>query len=282
LIPLKLYNSGPNLLAEIKGTVCSEKMIALWALGQAGFLLKSNKESIMFDPYLTDWIYDLSGEPWSRKFQTPIHPRDCEFVDYVVCSHHHEDHMDKLTLTEFKNFEQLKVIVPQAHLPLIKKWGIDASQLIGISHGAKLHLKEVTVEAFHAMHEHFEVDERGEHKYLGYLIEMNGVTVYFAGDTLVFPQLMKWLKRRKIDIALIPINGRDYARGQKGIIGNCNFREAADLAVAIGADLVIPMHYGMFPHNDENPAYFVDYLYTHYPQQKFHMMTPGERFIYIK
>jgi L-ascorbate 6-phosphate lactonase len=42
------------------------------------------------------------------------------------------------------------------------------------------------------------------------------------------------------------------------------------------------MHYGMFPHNDENPAYFVDYLYTRYPQQKFHMMTPGERFVYLK
>lgn len=279
---MKLYKSGANLLAEIKGTVCSDGMIALWALGQAGFLLKSNNASVMLDPYLSNWVYDLAGDPWGRKFQSPIDPQDCAFADYVLCSHHHEDHMDKLTLKEFKDFDHLKVIVPQAHMPLIKNWGINASQLIGISHGSKLHLKEITVEAFHAMHEHFEVDENGEHKFLGYLIEMNGITVYFAGDTLVFPELIAWLQGRTIDMALIPINGRDYARGQKGIVGNCNFREAADLAVAVGADIVIPMHYGLFPHNDENPAYFVDYLYTHYPHQKFHMMTPGERFVYLK
>jgi L-ascorbate 6-phosphate lactonase len=38
----------------------------------------------------------------------------------------------------------------------------------------------------------------------------------------------------------------------------------------------------MFAHNDENPAYFVDYLYSNYPAQRFHMFVPGERYIYMK
>ncbi|MBT2736679.1 hypothetical protein [Bacillus sp. ISL-7] len=42
------------------------------------------------------------------------------------------------------------------------------------------------------------------------------------------------------------------------------------------------IHYDMFPNNRDNPAYFVDYLFHHYPTQKFHMMVPGERFIYHK
>jgi len=59
-------------------------------------------------------------------------------------------------------------------------------------------------------------------------------------------------------------------------------REAADFSAMVGIDLNVPIHYDMFPNNRENPAYFVDYLFHHYHNQKFHMMVSGERFIYQK
>jgi L-ascorbate 6-phosphate lactonase len=61
-----------------------------------------------------------------------------------------------------------------------------------------------------------------------------------------------------------------------------NYRDAVEFGVAIGADLIIPIHYDLFPNNRENPAYFVDYLLHTYPTQRFHMMTAGERFIYFQ
>jgi L-ascorbate metabolism protein UlaG (beta-lactamase superfamily) len=279
---LKACGSGRNLADEILSVQLPPNMIAIWALGQEGFLLKWNGRSVMFDPYLSNWVYELSGDPWRRKFDPPVRPEDCGFVDYVVCSHHHQDHMDKLTLQAIGQSNRTRFVVPKAHLPRMRSWGFPDERLIGISAGETIPLGEMRLEAHAAMHEQFATDAAGEHLFLGYVADFGGIHVYHAGDTVGFQGLVDGLKGKQIDIAMLPINGRDFVRNAKGIVGNCNYREAVEIAVSIGADLLIPMHYGLFPHNDENPAYFVDYLYSHYPEQKFHMFAPGERYIYMK
>jgi L-ascorbate 6-phosphate lactonase len=280
---VEVYNSGTALEEQIAATELPEQALALWALGQEGFLVKWKQTKVLFDPYLTNWVHELSGDPWMRAFESPLAPSQCLDVDYVVCSHHHEDHMDKLTLQAIGKSSKTRFIVPKAHLPLVKEWGLRDEQLIVISHGQTLELDGgITLEAFAAKHEQFEQDEAGEHRFLGFAASFGDIRLYHAGDTVGFPELVTWLQSRQVDIALMPINGRDFVRGEQGIVGNCNYREAIEIAVQSHADLLIPMHYGLFPHNDENPAYFVDYIYRHYPSQKFHMFAPGERFIYMK
>lgn len=271
---MELYRSGETLLAEIQITRIPDGALALWSLGQEGFLVKAPNTTILFDPYLSP--SEL------RKFAPPLLPEQCADVDYVICSHHHGDHMDPYTLQGMKQSERTRFIVPRAHLHLMKEWGFHTDQLIGISHLETLVFESFELTAHAGQHELFEQDEYGEHLYLGFVIRLNGVVLYHAGDTIGFAELRDWLKRQRIDIAMIPINGRDFTRREQGIIGNCNYREAADLAVAIRSDILIPMHFGLLPFNDENPAYLVDYLYTRYPQQKFHLMVPCERFIYMK
>lgn len=270
-------------MQQIRETRLPDHALALWALGQEGFLVKYGETKILFDPYLTNWVFELAGEPWSRRFVSPLAPEDCEEIDYVIISHHHEDHMDKQTLQALSRHEQTKFIVPRAHLSLIRSWGIREEQLIGISHLEIVELSgDLSLEAHAAMHEQLEQNEEGEHLYLGYVLSLGDIRLYHSGDTIGFPELVAWLQVKQADIAMLPINGRDYVRRGSGIAGNTNYREAVDIGAAIGADLLIPMHFGLFPHNDENPAYFVDYLYSHYPEQRFHMFTPGERFIYMK
>jgi L-ascorbate 6-phosphate lactonase len=271
------------LKRQIEMTNLPNDLLSLWYLGQEGFVFKYSGVTVCIDPYLSNWVYELSGEPWSRAFDPPLDPASCPEFDYVICTHHHEDHMDKLTLQALKRSSpNTKFIVPRAHLGLLREWGIEEARTIGISHGETLDLAGIQIQAFAAMHERLEQDSSGEHLYLGYLFRFGGISVYHAGDTLIYRELVKWVTERKPDIALIPINGRDYVRSEAGIVGNCNYRDAADLSVNSGADVVIPIHYGLFPHNDENPAYFVDYLYRRYPKQKFHMFIPGEHFVYYK
>jgi L-ascorbate metabolism protein UlaG (beta-lactamase superfamily) len=68
-----------------------------------------------------------------------------------------------------------------------------------------------------------------------------------------FPELPGLLRRWELDLALLPINGRD---SQRGVPGNFTGPEAARLAHAIGARQVIPMHYDMFAFNTVSPAEF--------------------------
>lgn len=277
--------STANLMEQVRTTELSEHSLALWALGQEGFLIKWREKTLLFDPYLSNAVYDNAGDPWSRAFETPLAPSQCADIDYVICSHHHDDHMDRQTLQVIGESANTRFIVPKAHLSLMKEWGFRDEQLIGISHGQVLELEGgLKLEAHAAMHEQFEQDEAGEHKYLGYVACFGeDLQIYHAGDTIGFPELAAWLQSKgRIDVALLPINGRDFVRNAKGIVGNMNYREAIELAAQLKVELLVPMHYGLFPHNDENPAYFVDYLYRHYPRQKFHMFTPGERFIYMQ
>lgn len=71
---------------------------------------------------------------------------------------------------------------------------------------------------------------------------------------IVRAELEALVKGWKIDIALLPINGRDPVRG---VAGNFNSEQAAALAKEIGAGLVIPCHYEMFEFNTVSPESFI-------------------------
>ncbi len=273
---------GKELAREIEHTVLPDQTAALWALGQAGFLIRVGKYTIGLDLYLTNSIENVAGTPWVRAFPPPIEPDKLPQLDAVLCTHHHEDHMDIGTLQVLQSRTSTPFIIPRAHEAKMKGWGFYEEQLVGMNHMETYYSGGAEIKALAAMHDKFEQDAHGNHCYLGYIIRVGGMTIYHAGDTIGFPELINWLREENVDIAMIPMNGRDFTRTSAGIVGNCNYREAADLAVAIGADLAIPMHIGMFPHNDENPAFFVDYWLKNYPGRKFHIMAPGERFIYMK
>ncbi|MFD2115695.1 MBL fold metallo-hydrolase [Paenibacillus yanchengensis] len=280
---LDVTRQGKMLLQQITDTVLPPAAVAIWALGQNGFLLKWQSITIMFDPYLTNSIYEAAGEPWSRAYPSPLAPSQCATIDYVVCSHHHDDHMDKQTIQQMAAYPHTKFVVPKAHEKLIESYGVDVSRVITISHGEQIKLTDgVMLKAHKAMHDQFETDEQGEHKYLSYVVSFGDkLQLFHAGDTVGFSTLAEWAKADgDIDVAMLPINGRDFSRTERGIVGNMNYREAIDLGRRMKAKLLVPMHVGIFPHNDENPAFFVDYLFHQYPMQSFHLFAPGERFIY--
>jgi L-ascorbate metabolism protein UlaG (beta-lactamase superfamily) len=111
---------------------------------------------------------------------------------------------------------------------------------------------------------------------------MGGVRLYHSGDTILHDGLVPRLEHQAVDVAFLPVNGRDFWRERRGIIGNLDGREAAELAATIGADVLIPMHNDMFALNHVSPAVLADFLDRHYPRQKHHWLQPGELYLYVK
>ena len=85
-----------------------------------------------------------------------------------------------------------------------------------------------------------------------------------------------------IDVAILPINGRDYFRTSMNIIGNFDAVEAVTLAKTIGADLLVPVHHDLYEVNKVSPALFVDTLMTVNRNQRYHIFVPAERYVYMK
>jgi L-ascorbate metabolism protein UlaG (beta-lactamase superfamily) len=145
-----------------------------------------------------------------------------------------------------------------------------------------VHGDGLKVTAIPSAHYEHEPDEQGNPAYLGFVIELNGVTFYHAGDTIIYEGMMKYLERWEIDLAYLPINGRDWFREQQGLVGNLNYREAAELAAQIGAKVLLPGHNDMFSGNRENPAILLDYLTSKHPRQRVHFLQAGELYYYVK
>jgi L-ascorbate metabolism protein UlaG (beta-lactamase superfamily) len=71
----------------------------------------------------------------------------------------------------------------------------------------------------------------------GLLINIDGKTIYHAGDTCLFGDMKLIAERNPVDIALLPIGGH-YTMDR---------HDAVVAAKMIGADTVIPMHFNTFP-----------------------------------
>ncbi|MEN9938214.1 MAG: hypothetical protein RLZZ387_4793, partial [Chloroflexota bacterium] len=126
----------------------------------------------------------------------------------------------------------------------------------------------------------FEVDDQGRSRWMGFIIELNGVTIYHAGDTVVFPELLDAVRGLAPDIALLPINGRDHYRERRNIIGNLWPGEAVELAQEIGARLLIPYHNDLFAGNRVPAGILWDELDRRAPFMRCHAIQPGELYLY--
>lgn len=272
--------SGENLIEEMNQTAVPHGGVAVWHLGQASVALKTGDVMFYIDPYLSDSLNE--GGAWPRKFDPPLQPEDVTNAGYVLITHDHGDHLDPVSLRGIESASpNTRFICPAPAVERLQSLGIPDQRIIEARAGEWVHDADLSVLPVACQHEEFAVDENGDHAYLGYIVKTDGVLFYHAGDTILHRELIEALKPFSIDLAFLPINGRDYSRAEKGIAGNMGFREAADLTGAVQMDLVIPIHYDLFPFNADNPAYFVDYLYAHYPGQCFKMMVPGERMLHL-
>ena len=188
--------------------------------------------------------------------------------DFIFGSHDHIDHIDHPIWKEVNKLKpNQKFIIPEAlKKSLSEEMSIPLENFIGLNDDEKYEESGLSVTAIASAHELLDKDpETGLYPYLGFIIEIDGVVIYHSGDTCKYEGLESKLKNYQIDIAFLPINGRDAVRFKRNCIGNMTYQEAVDLAGAVKPKLTVPGHYGMFAHNTEDPQLFVDFLNAKYP-----------------
>jgi L-ascorbate metabolism protein UlaG (beta-lactamase superfamily) len=280
------WTYGQALLDEIAGTEPAAGSLALWHIGQSGFVVRAANATLVFDPFLAP-----SNERLRRTWEPPFDATDLR-ADLVLCSHGHVDHLDPSAVTGLASANpQAKFVAPTAALSQLRAYGIAGERIVEAAVDRWQVIGDVRLLAVPAAHGDtanpiaecvWQPDAQGGYRFVGFVVEANGVRLYHAGDTTVYPGLVERLAPLGIDVALLPINGRDWFREQRGIIGNTDHREAADLGHAMGADTIVPMHYDMFADNPGSPGSFADYCAAQYPGQGFHVPVRCKRWLYVK
>jgi L-ascorbate 6-phosphate lactonase len=283
MIPDPAIKRGPM---GIPNAQLPQDTIALWWLGQAGFVLRSSSSIIYLDPFLSEHPARLIPPLFPAEVGPP--------ADLVFCTHEHWDHLDPQTLSGLaKASPRARFVVPLPIVDQVTALDISSERVVGVQPGDELDLGEVKLFPTPALHGlkappavydfgFVEQDGKRLYRYLGYVLEMAGVRVYAAGDTLAFDGLIERLRQLEVDIALLPINGRSYFREQLDIVGNLDEREAADLAAAAGVKLLVPTHYEMFAANQGRPGVLVDYIRAYHPSLTCYIPAHGRRFTYKK
>ena len=269
----------------LKTEVC-ENSLALFYLGQMGFVIKYNDKYVLIDGYLSDYVDKnccTENVKWKRNYPVPISPCELDFIDYVFCTHEHYDHADPITLSTIaKNNKKAIFFVPAPIKSTIMSYGIEEERIVSMICEKEISLdKSIFVMSIPAAHEELHADENGNFYEVGFKFRFGDILLFHGGDCCPYDGFAE--KAGKSDIMILPVNGRDYYRTHVyDIIGCFDSTEAVTLSKQCGADLLIPSHFGLYDVNTINPAEFVDKLYKTNPKQKFHVFTPGERYIYQK
>jgi L-ascorbate metabolism protein UlaG (beta-lactamase superfamily) len=194
-------------------------------------------------------------------------------LDGVLITHHHYDHCDLAAFAAYRD-QHVPLVVAGSVEARARKQGFD--HVRALSPWEHVEIGGVTVTAAPGKHGVYEVT---------FLLQGGGHTVYFAGDTLVIPELYELPERfGHIDIALLPTNGlRIRPQMNKQVVMDA--REAAELTSVLRPDLAIPHHYaftgGWFADHfiakgDRDPQPFAEATKRLAPETAVRIVEPGE------
>jgi L-ascorbate metabolism protein UlaG (beta-lactamase superfamily) len=264
-------------VADVARTRPEAHGFRLWWLGQSGFLIQWQGRHLLLDPYLSESLtkkYAATDRPHVRMTRRVVDPERLAFVDVVTSSHNHTDHLDGDTLGALRRVNPgLALVIPEANRAFVAdRLGSDPAWPLGLDDGGSVEVAGFRIAAVPAAHEAIDRDDAGRCHHLGYVVRFGAYSLYHPGDCIPYDGQVERLRPFAVDMALLPINGR---AAERRVPGNFTGPEAARLAHAIGARLVVPCHYDMFEFNTASPEAFT--TEARGLGQPYRILASGER-----
>ncbi len=250
-----------NTTAQIKTSSIPPGSIGLWWLGQSGYALKNpSGEIIYIDPYLTDTI-SAGYRPYihARLIPPVIDPGADIPVGAVLLTHDHQDHLDPNSIVILSENPKVRFFgSAPVHQKLTEVLDIPDGSVQALELNESAVIGEYRITAVKAVHSGGAI---------GYIVQSDGLTLYFSGDTILFAGMKTIGQAFPIDYAFLCINGQ---------LGNMDVRSAVHAVKLLHPGTIIPNHYGMYADNTVDPEKFAYLLAEQYPQCKCLIMQPGE------
>jgi len=223
--------------------------------------------AVLTDPWFSERALYHPGEPIA------LTPAELPGLAAVVISHHHYDHCDLAAFAAYPD-KSVPMIVAGPVARRARAAGFSNVRALGPWQSAAV--QDLTITAAPGKHAVYEVT---------FVISGGGRAVYFAGDTMLIPELRTLPDRfPRFDVALLPVNGLQI-RPQLNKQVVMNAEQAAELTAVLRPHLTIPHHYAftsgragdrLLTKANRNPDRFTEAASRLAPDSATRILAPGQ------
>lgn len=215
-------------------------------IAQSGFIIETKEGLIIIDLWLDNPLHKLEL-------------KDVPKTDYVFITHDHADH-DLPTGIELAKRDKSHFISNYDIMRHVQEQGVENIAPGNI--GGEYSVGDISIVQTHAEH----TSNIGIP--VGFIIKVEGKTIYHMGDTGYFKGLDTLAELHPIDLLFVPIGSR-YTMGPK----------EASLAVKdLNPKIVVPIHYNTSEKIKQDPEEFAQMVNQKSPEVKVQILNPGEEF----
>jgi L-ascorbate metabolism protein UlaG (beta-lactamase superfamily) len=221
---------------------------AAW-LGHSTVLLKVDGYTLITDPVFSDRA-GLNFGPLTLGVKRRVAPAlaldALPPIDLIVNSHAHMDHLDLPSMKRLEGKRTQVVMASQtSDLIRAKRFGTVKE----LAWGEEFQAGPARVKAVEVNHWGARMRTDRYRGYNGYVIEIGGRRILFAGDTANTDAFRHLKQRRDIDLAIMPIGAYN-----PWIRYHCTPEQAWRMANEAGAEIVMPVHHRTFQLSQEPPG----------------------------
>jgi L-ascorbate metabolism protein UlaG (beta-lactamase superfamily) len=211
-------------------------------IGHSSFLLQIGGRKVLIDPVFSKRLVVLRRQRRPGLLVEELPP-----IDLVLLTHAHMDHLSISSLrrviraTRRLTGKAPEVIVPTGVEDLVATLGF--SQIHGLAWWDRIDVQGLRVTMTPCRHWGARMFRDTHRGYGGYVIESGDHSVYHSGDTAYFDGFREIGARLNPQIALLPI-GAYFPDSYRTV--HTSPEEAVQGFVELGAEQMVPMHYGTF------------------------------------
>ena len=165
-------------------------------------------------------------------------------ADIVFITHDHYDHYSEEDIDKVIN-ENTTIIIPEELLTKLLRKGINKNAIITVEPNEKYMVQGIKFETIPAYNTNKTFHPK-ENDWVGYIITLDGIRYYIAGDT----DITEENRKVKCDVAFVPVGGT-YTT---------DFKEAAQLINEIQPKIAVPIHYGSVVGTKQDATDFIKLL----------------------